>query len=152
MSSHFVQSELIRRSAIGFVRVCAQAQFWRYGPRVFINSIPKAGTHLFASELSRFPTLHNSRLHILTRDVNLCADNREHRLEFEADTVKFEKSVGRVRCGQFFSSHLPYDQNLANTLRHLSLRSLFVVRASQTSSLPSCEADTRLLLQERIFF
>ena len=29
--------------------------------------------------------------------------------------------------------------------------SLFVVRASQTSSLPSCEADTRLLLQRRVF-
>ena len=51
MSKNFVQNALLRQSLLTAYRGYARAQFWRSGPRIFVNSIPKAGTHLLTAEL-----------------------------------------------------------------------------------------------------
>lgn len=128
MSRHFVQSGRLRAVLMSGYRAYASAQIWRSGPRIFVNSMPKAGTHLLTSELSRFPGLQNSRLHILTREVNKLSESSEHLLEFEPDISDFNRQVRSVRGSQYFSSHLPYDPRLALELEAQSLRTLFVTR------------------------
>ena len=70
MSKNFVQNALLRKSLLTAYRGYARAQIWRSGPRIFVNSIPKAGTHLLTAELEKFPQLQNSRLHIQAHKVN----------------------------------------------------------------------------------
>ncbi|WP_396593047.1 sulfotransferase domain-containing protein [Brevundimonas sp. R86498] len=128
MAANFVQSGFLRGVLLGSYRVYAQLQFWRSGPRIFVNSLPKAGTHLVTDQLGRFPDAHNSRLHILTRDVNRLTDRKTHSLDFEANVPEFVKRVRTVRPGQFFSAHLPFDPALGAAMRDEGLRSIFVAR------------------------
>lgn len=128
MSRHFVQSSRLRAALLSTYQIYATAQVWRSGPRIFVNSMPKAGTHLVTSELARFPGLQDTRLHILTRHMNQLAVEGEHRTDFAADAAGFARQVRRVRGGQYFTAHLPHEPALDAAIAGQRLRSVFVTR------------------------
>ncbi|MEZ5841293.1 MAG: sulfotransferase domain-containing protein [Hyphomicrobiales bacterium] len=123
MSKNFVQNETVRALALTALRFQARSRFWASGPRIFINSIPKAGTHLVTAELRKFDNLRNSYLHIARDRVVRGAGNGE-RIDVEA----FQRFSAMVRPGQYFTAHLEHDGDLAHALRVNGIRSLFVVR------------------------
>lgn len=128
MSKHFVQNALLRRTLISGYRAYARSQIWRTGPRIFINSIPKAGTHLLTAELDKFREIRNSRLHIETREVNAAAVGGGRVEEIRIDAALFADRARTVRRGQFFSGHLFWDETLAAFLRDANIRTVFVKR------------------------
>lgn len=126
MSKHFVQSAGLRSLLLKGYRTYARAQWWRSGPRIFINSIPKAGTHLLAAELEKFPQVQNSRLHINSKDVFV--DHRIGGIGNVVDFRNFQASIEEVRPGQFFTAHLPFDPGFVARLDDGGVRTLFVMR------------------------
>jgi hypothetical protein len=107
-------------------RARARAQLWRTGPRIFVNSIPKAGTHLLTAELAKFGGLQNSYLHIENQAVRARPVARQD--HFELDENLFESYVRQIRGSQYFSSHLHWSPELEEILQNKGVKSIFVVR------------------------
>lgn len=127
MSGNFVQSATLRRVALGAYLLYARSQVWRTGPRVFVNSIPKAGTHLLTAELAKFAELQNSRMHVDLPGIAL-HDGRTPGDAPLYDVDKLTRQVGTVRGGQFFSAHLPWSDELAGFIAEANLRTIFMTR------------------------
>ncbi len=128
MASHFFQNALARDVAIAGYRLYARSQVWRTGPRIFVNSIPKAGTHLLISELKRHPALQDSGLWVRARFVNQLAANNERIKDFDLDKQAFSRMVGTVRNGQFFWAHLHHDPKIFEVLSEGDIKTVFVIR------------------------
>lgn len=90
-------------------------------PVVFLNSIPKSGTHLMANLLDAVPGLRFSGFHVSTVDIGT-ADMRQDDLE------RFKTVYAKIRRGQYFSGHLPYSDMLADHLASLDARVIFMYR------------------------
>jgi len=128
MTSPFFQSAAIRSGLISLYRIYARSQVWREGPRVFVNSIPKAGTHLVTSWLDRIPQLQHSRLWVRERFVNANGGYGERVSDFEFDRSAFDSHLATVRNGQFFTGHLQSGPELLAALQEGGVRTLFVKR------------------------
>jgi hypothetical protein len=61
---------LKRRAVVPTYRAFARTNVFFPGPRVFANSIPKAGTHLVASLLARLPRMMFSGIHSALGEVD----------------------------------------------------------------------------------
>lgn len=128
MSKHFVQSAALRTLLLRASRAYARSRFWDKGPKVFINSIPKAGTHLLTAELERFSGLHNSRLH-LEIDRLKAPQSRLAADELPIiDPEKLARAVGRVRGGQFCTGHLYGTEEVVRFFESDGSRTLFMTR------------------------
>lgn len=128
MSGSFFQNAALRATLIGVYRLYARAQLGRTGPRVFVNSIPKAGTHLLTSELVKHPALQYSGLWVRGRHVNALAEHGERLRDFELDQQAFVRHLGTVRNGQFFVGHLAYSEMMMKTLRENDVRAILMIR------------------------
>lgn len=124
MSKNFVQSAFVRDASIGLYRIYAQAQFWRTGPRIFVNSLPKAGTHLLMSMLEVVPGIMNSRLHILTKSVVSPAASGP-----QLDQASLRRQLRTVRKGQVASAHLPFIASMNALIQDEGLRVVNLVRS-----------------------
>lgn len=128
MSKHFIQSDALRDTLLKAYRAYARAQLWRRGPRILLNSIPKAGTHLLGAELERIPGLQSSRFHIIAHEVNAASEEGERIHEFKLDVDKVRKQIGTVRGSQFFTAHLFWYPELEDLLAELDIKTIFMVR------------------------
>lgn len=126
MSSNFIQSKTLRSIGMGGYRAWARMQVWRSGPRIFINSLPKAGTHLLTSELARIEGLQNSRLHLLNSEILKYPEDRSMRTDIDVDLM--EKQIARVRDGQYFSAHLPWSPMIESLMIDHAIAPIFVLR------------------------
>lgn len=127
MSKHFVQNATLRKVLLGGYRVYARSHFWRSGPRVLVNSIPKAGTHLLTAELERLDNLGNSRLHIETDKFTF--SHRKNALGFPAvDLRKLQRAVETVRKGQFFSAHMYWSEGFEELMASNDVHQIFIAR------------------------
>jgi len=128
MSGNFVQNGALRSLMLGAYRLYARGQLWRSGPRVFVNSIPKAGTHLLTAELEKFGALQNSRLHVtiprVTRGDERTATGAPHSF----DAAALRRDMATVRPGQIFSAHLPWTSELESLVREADVRAIFMMR------------------------
>ncbi len=127
MSKHFVQSSTLRSAVLAGYQAYARAQFWRTGPRIFVNSIPKAGTHLLTAELERFPELQNSRLHLEIARIKV-PGQRTPEGHPVIDHAKVARAVSQVRKGQFFSAHVFWTQELEDLVTANGSKMVFMVR------------------------
>ena len=124
MSKHFVQNAVLRAILLRGYRLYAQSHLWRSGHRIFLNSIPKAGTHLLISELEKTPELMNSRLHIQLKSVG----NYDENNSFSADTKAFNDALYKVKNGQFFSAHMFWEKEVEDLLRQNNIKMIFLIR------------------------
>lgn len=127
MSKNFVQSAILRGAALGAYRLYARGQLWRRGPRILVNSIPKAGTHLLTAELDKFATLQNSRLHLELPRISVPGQLTDGGMPVY-DPVRIGRYLATVRAGQFFSAHAPWSGELAALLAEADIRIVFMVR------------------------
>ena len=84
------------------------------GPKVLVNSIPKAGTHLLETALSNFPLLRNAGKKTLS-----CWDNPDRR------TLMHLELIGK---GQFLNAHFTPHNDILNTIKKENISVLFVIR------------------------
>lgn len=111
-------------------RQWARLQIHRTGPRVLVNSIPKAGTHLLTAELAKFPELMNSRTHLATADF--VKGGREarpsHLRPADLDLKAVRRKIAAVRPGQFFTSHMAYTEAFSDLLAENDIRVVNLIR------------------------
>lgn len=126
----FFQNNAVRRIMMVAYRAYTRSLLLSDGPVIFVNSIPKSGTHLLIGLLQCIPGLMHSGLHIATWQVNARnSGNREHGNQvFEGDVVRFSRLVGSVNRGQFFSAHLPFDEALLSELFDRDVKVIELIR------------------------
>ena len=127
MSSHFFQSAKLRSVLISGYRLYARSQIARKGPKIFINSIPKAGTHLVTTILDEIPGIMHSRLHVDTWRIST-VKRRQSLMEFTLDKEAFIRELASVRAGQFASGHIPWHPCVLDTLKEQGFKTIFVTR------------------------
>ncbi len=120
MSKHFVQSTVLRGAAIKAYRAYASVQIWRKGPRIFLNSLPKAGTHLLMSMLETAPGIMNARLHI---------ERPASQTGTEIDAAALKRQLASIRGGQVATAHLPYIASIAGLIANEGFRTVNLVRS-----------------------
>ncbi|WP_424934479.1 hypothetical protein [Amaricoccus macauensis] len=127
--NNFFQNAVMRSVMLNLFTVATRSMFWRKGPRVFVNSIPKAGTHLLTSILEEVPGIMLSRAHI---DVNDVAGSNwqahSPMSQFELDVSKLVRFLRTIRGGQVASGHLPWVPEIIETLNELNFVTIFMSR------------------------
>jgi hypothetical protein len=97
--------------------------------RIFVNSIPKSGTHLVTALLTEVDGLKNSGVHIKTYEVNKNASKSPLRnSKFSLDEYALENILKRIRLGQVVTSHLPYNKKIIEVCRNLNYKTVFMRR------------------------
>ncbi len=126
----FFQNEVLRGVLLEAYRAYARCVVFLPSPRVFINSIPKAGTHLLTAILSECPKVMLAGRHIERWRVNRLARGRgDNRMEaFELDCAAFSRVIGTVHCGQIITAHLPWDERIPKILTEHGFANLFMIR------------------------
>lgn len=98
-------------------------------PRVFVNSVPKAGTHLLRTLLEKSPQFRFYGLHIETtkfiHDLD-AVQNPDRQLDY--DFHKLRKKLTRVPNGQFVTGHLQFNEELYKLFKELNYKIIFMVR------------------------
>src|SRR5690606_20231030 len=109
-------------------RLYAQSQCWRKGPRILVNSIPKAGTHLLVSELSRVTDLQNSYVHIENRRINALSRRNERVSRFQLNASALRRQLSKIRQGQFFTARMSFSDEALCVLTEEKIRTILVIR------------------------
>jgi len=89
----------------------AQVRAWRSGPRIYANSIPKAGTNLLKRLLNLLPCVVSAWTYHLDNWI-----------------LGSEKQLDLVRRGQVVTAHAPWSPELAQRLRDKSFRTFLMIR------------------------
>ena len=97
-------------------------------PKDICEFYPEGRHTLLTSELAGFPQIGNSWCHIETRRVNRFARNGERLAEVEIDVQRFAQEYKNVRKGQFFTGHIPYQDDLIEYLISEHVKSIFILR------------------------
>lgn len=92
----------------------SKRQGFNNGPKIFLNSIPKAGTHLLDSMLHEFPTLRPS----VSRTVQYWA---------KIDQLQIDKILS-IHRGTFLRGHVPAHLDLIQALNKSDIKTLLIVR------------------------
>lgn len=95
-------------------------------PRVLVNSVPKAGTHLVTSILDLLPEMRTAGIHLDQVIAGRYGKINPETAELDWRTVR--SMLGRVKPGQYATSHLWSHPTLFSILGELGFRSIFVVR------------------------
>lgn len=117
----FDRSAVVRRSV---QRIVAQSRVGGPAPdpatahRVFVNSVPKAGTHLLAVALKAIPGIRDSGVFL----SHLAHDGSQRCLVDSLETLE------RVRSGYFVSGHMPWASGDEALLESLGYRTVLLVR------------------------
>lgn len=126
MSRHFEQSAIKRATLIAAYRSVVRWNFLRSGKKVFVNSIPKAGTHLLIAELTKFDEVQNSRLHFITRDI--AEKGGKNPFSNDISAARLRAKIRSVRKGQMFTAHCLYSDTARDILAENDVRTIFVIR------------------------
>ena len=83
-----------------------------YSPKVIVNSMPKAGTHLLTRVLELLPAF-------VPRWTYHALINKDPKLYHK---------ILKIRQGQYVSGHLQWNQELISVLSEANIKTLFIVR------------------------
>lgn len=96
-------------------------------PRVFLNGIPKSGTHLARAVLESLPKMRYSGVHVQSEMLGY-TDGRSWAPGDPASWEKVRRSLGRVLPGHFVTGHLGAMDEAVATVTELGFRRVVVVR------------------------
>ena len=128
-----------RRSAIRLTSLLTPAG---PEPRVLVNSVPKAGTHLVTSILDLLPRTRTAGVHLDQVIVGLHGKSNPETAELDWHRVR--SMLERVKPGQYATSHLWSHPRLFAILQELGFRSIFVVRDPRDIIVSDAEYVRRL--------
>lgn len=111
-------------------------------PRVLVNSVPKAGTHLVTSILDLLPDMCTSGVHLDTLSAGRYGKAKPEAADLDWHTVR--TSLQRVKPGQYATSHLWSHPTLFTILKELGFQSIFIVRDPRDIIVSDAEYIRRL--------
>ena len=112
MSKHFFQNELARKFLKKIYRIYAYSFIFSNKKKIFINSIPKAGTHLALGIIEEVPGYMNSGIYIDMWELDKNNSKFQKMSKFKLDIFKLRKILSKVRNGQIITAHLPWDKRI----------------------------------------
>lgn len=122
------QNKLARSILIRIYRCYARGVFFLPGPKILINSMPKAGTHFLSTILKNVPRVMLSGIHLETWRLNRKARFPHDNEEFQLNRDELRRCLKRVNAGQVVTAHLPWDNELPNILNEQNAVALQIVR------------------------
>ncbi|HEV2076023.1 MAG TPA: hypothetical protein VGR10_07265, partial [Thermoleophilaceae bacterium] len=157
--------------AVAMRLVRARARLGRARPpRVFVTSLPKAGTHLATAALDELPHMRYSGWHVTPQDFGqpdsspptsaerpdppVTRDARSAPIGADAPSVRRSSSavdwdtlaatLSAVPQGRFVRAHFPWSERLVELLRSLGYRTVFVYRDPRDIAVSHAFYVTRL--------
>jgi hypothetical protein len=115
------ENRIVRTAGVTAYRFVARAMIFGSGPPVLANSIPKAGTHLLTSLLSRLPRMMFSGRHYAFPEFAPLGS-------MEPDWTLVKRALSSVNKGQFATAHFPSRPQLSSLLGTLGYRTVFMLR------------------------
>ena len=98
----FFQNNFIRTILMyGYQNLSALKKV-EYEKKIFINSIPKSGTHLITNLLDADKRMLNSGYHLKKYTVNLLSNNEFENLKFKLDKEKFSRILEKNKILLYF--------------------------------------------------
>ncbi len=98
------------------------------GSRIFVNSLPKAGTHLLMTALDQFPGVRIAGLHLMKKRILRDHDDLvESSSNIDWDLVR-RLLDSRAKTGQYVTTHIWGHPEIFEILDQLGYRSIFIVR------------------------
>ncbi len=137
------QSSVLHSWRRTFIRMTSSLSPAGTEPRVLVNSIPKAGTHLITSILDLLPEMRTSGVH-LDHQTGVGRFGQANPETAELDWHTVRSKLGRVKPGQYATSHLWSHPTLFTILAELGFRSIFVVRDPRDIMVSDVEYIRRL--------
>lgn len=135
----------LRRAASGtYSTLTTSVVRWLPGPRVLVNSVPKAGTHVVTQTLSHLPRVMYSGVHIQPETLDLVTGAEVATEPDDRALRKCRRLLGRVRDGQYATGHLPCWPAVADAVDDAHLRMLLVVRDPRDIAVSFAMYVTRL--------
>lgn len=126
-STKIRQNKTLRRPAIAAYRGIARTVLVARPPKVFANSIPKAGTHLLTSLLGQVPALWFSGVHMIDKEYR--ADLHEPLDGLgDLDLAAFERGMSKIRNGQYLTAHCGALDGIPDALDAQGFRPLLMIR------------------------
>jgi hypothetical protein len=119
----------LRRFAIPAYRKLTSMMVFGRGPRVFVNSVPKAGTHLLTTLLRHIPGMINSGQHYVLDDFRTALDKPPVWGDIpDVDWNRVEATLAALNKGQFMTGHCPAEPDLLSILEKFQYKTLFILR------------------------
>jgi sulfotransferase 6B1 len=103
-------------------------------PRVFLNSVPKSGTHLVKRVLDLLPDMRFAAYHLTAYDFA-----NDGVVDWDAAA----RMLNRVPHGHYATGHLPASDELFARLDRLGFRRLFVIRDPRDAAVSDVHYITR---------
>lgn len=106
-------------------------------PGFVVNSLPKAGTNLLAKVVSLFPGIRAARMHMgqstlaqLRQTHNLSRVTVRIGVDWPqpASLEAVRQCLHSLRSGRFATGHIPFSEELADSLTEMGMRTLLVLR------------------------
>ncbi|MGF1641739.1 MAG: hypothetical protein ACFCUO_12385 [Rhodospirillales bacterium] len=124
----FFQSKKLKRTILLGYRAYARSMVFLPGPPIFVNSMPKSGTHLLTNVLAALPRTMPSGLHVQTWQCHRGPETRAAADAFVVDRAKLDRFLRRANAGQIVTGHLPWRDEIGTVLRDRGHAVLFNIR------------------------
>jgi hypothetical protein len=124
----FFQNRHLRAFAINSYRVYAHGVFFLPGPRIFLNSVPKAGTHFLRTLLTELPWVMLSGVHIRMWHAHRADVPMSCAPDFCLDPDAFGRRLRAAHGGQIVTAHLPWRPEAEPVLTDLGVKTIFLIR------------------------
>lgn len=122
------QSRRLREGRIFVLQTSARLTRNGRGAPIFLNSIPKAGTHLLMQALDEMEGVRTTGVHLIKADVVRAGTEPVERSR-EVDWTKVRRILSRsARPGQYITAHTWAHPELFDLLDELGYAQLFVIR------------------------
>lgn len=119
----------IRRVAIPAYKKLTSLMVFGRGPRVLVNSLPKAGTHVVTSLLRHVPGMMHSGRHFVFDDFRTTVERPPVWGDVpEVDWQRLESMFAALNRGQFMTAHCPAEPALLDVVERRDFRTLFIIR------------------------
>ncbi|MAV56206.1 MAG: hypothetical protein CMI79_01535 [Candidatus Pelagibacter sp.] len=104
--------------------------FKRKGPKIFINTLPKSGTHLLTAILGEIPGILNTRYNIDMWSIDNINSKHSSHSKWLPDSKEFSKKIKKIKGYQFMTGHLPFHNNLFNEIIESDIKMIYLTRDS----------------------
>jgi len=124
----FFQNKILREILIRGYRVYGYVRPRLPGPPIFVNSMPKAGTHLVMKILTFLPETRLAGRHITRNDVRCSGILEPSDLDFSVEKSRFDAVLKKIRPGEIATAHMPWHSDLTQLLAEHGFATIYVTR------------------------
>ena len=102
--------------------------FKRKGPKIFINTLPKSGTHLLTAILNEIPQILHTRYNIDMWSIHDTHSKHLSHSQWKPKSKKFAKKIKKISGFQLMTGHLPFHNDLLNEIIANDIKMIYLTR------------------------